>query len=156
MTERGTERLTAWARELRAVHLRLREALDIVRDAVEADDPGPDELRDLLLYCHGFCAALTGHHGAEDRVLFPAIAAEHPELADTLRALTQDHSMIAHLIAGMEHALDSSAPPDELQHHLDGIGAIMESHFRYEERALDTVLMTLDFEAAPTEALGPL
>ena len=32
----------------------------------------------------------------------------------------------------------------------------MESHFRFEERALLHVLDTLDFAADPTEVLGPL
>lgn len=72
MTE-GDSRLVAWGRELRAVHERLREALRVTREALD-DGTAP---RDLLLYCHGFCAALTAHHEGEDRDLFPAVMESH-------------------------------------------------------------------------------
>jgi len=140
MAEGDQARLIAWSSELRAVHRRLREALRVTRTAT-ADD--------LLLFCHGFCAALTGHHEGEDRVLFPALAAAHPELRDTLRKLTRDHAMIAQLVAGLREA-------DDLDRHLEGIAAIMESHFRYEERQLLAVLDTLALDADPHDALGPL
>ena len=146
----------AWSREIRTVHDRLRAALRVTREAVSSGGPTERELADLLLYCHGFCAALTGHHLGEDRVLFPAIREAHPELADTLSSLQQDHSMIAHLISGLERAVGLAASPAELDRHLEGIAAIMESHFRYEERALLTVLDTLALAADPGEVLGPL
>src|SRR5690606_41435217 len=69
--------------------------------------------RELLLYCHGFCAALDEHHRSEDRVLFPAIESAHPELAPVLRKLEQDHSMIAHLLGGLQRAVDSQARSEE-------------------------------------------
>jgi len=166
----------AWSQELRRVHTRLREALRVTQDAVAdtpgdqaavTDSPGVDGLdtartrgrhatRELLLYCHGFCAALDGHHQGEDRTLFPAIAAAHPDLGPVLRKLEQDHSMIAHLLTGLRDASDRAAPPEELALHLEGIAAIMESHFRYEERQLLTVLDTLRLDAAPGDVLGPL
>lgn len=43
-----------------------------------------------------------------------------------------------------------------LARHLDGIGAIMESHFRFEERRLLTVLEALALDADPRDVLGPL
>ncbi|GAA0267263.1 hypothetical protein GCM10009539_62590 [Cryptosporangium japonicum] len=138
----------AWSTELRTVHERLRNALRVTRETSNVDD--------LLLFCHGFCAALTGHHEGEDRELFPAIAEQHPELRDTLRALQQDHSMIGHLLGGLQAAVDRSAPPAELTNHLEGVAAIMESHFRYEERMLLTVLETLRLDAHPSQVLGPL
>lgn len=151
MTEGEHARLIAWAHELRAVHARLREALDLVRSA----DEDPDVARELLLWCRGFCTALTHHHEGEDRHLFPAIAAEHPELGETLRKLTQDHSMMSHLISGLAAAVDRDEPPARVQSHLDGLGAIMESHFRYEERALLQVLATLDLREDVDAVLGP-
>lgn len=48
--------------------------------------------------------------------------------------------MIAYLLSRLSSALDRSASPEELERHLDGLGAIMENHFRYEERQLLTVL----------------
>ena len=125
---------------------------EAVRNGAAADQPG----RDLLLYCHGFCAALDGHHRSEDRTLFPAIEVAYPELAPVLRSLQQDHSMISYLLSGLSSALDQSAPAAELERHLDGLGAIMENHFRYEERQLLAVLEGLELDAAVHDALGPL
>ncbi|GIJ35740.1 hemerythrin domain-containing protein [Micromonospora sediminimaris] len=156
MTEGEKTRLVAWSHELRSVHDRLREALRLTRNALAGGEAAGPATRDLLLFCHGFCAALTGHHEGEDRELFPAIAAAHPELRDTLRYLKQDHSMIAHLLAGLQAAVDRAASPAELDRHVEGIAAIMESHFRYEERQLLTVLDTLALDADPHDVLGPL
>ncbi|MDT0305211.1 hemerythrin domain-containing protein [Streptomonospora wellingtoniae] len=156
MSEGEKTRLVAWSRELRSVHGRLREALHVTREALADGGSAESAARDLLLFCHGFCSALTGHHEGEDRELFPAIAARHPELRETLRRLQQDHSMIAHLLAGLQEALGRSAPPAELDRHLEGIAAIMESHFRYEERQLLAVLETLALDTDPSRVLGPL
>ena len=156
MTEGDKTRLIAWSNELRAVHQRLREALRVTSAALDEGGAAEPATRDLLLFCHGFCAALTGHHEGEDRVLFPAIAAEHPELRETLRTLERDHSMIAHLLAGLQAAAEKGAPRAELSRHLDGVAAIMESHFRYEERQLLAVLDVLGLAADPSDALGPL
>lgn len=156
MTEGEKTRLIAWSCELRRVHERLREALQATRSALDSGEPTESATRDLLLFCHGFCAALTGHHEGEDRVLFPAIAAEHPELRETLRLLEQDHSMMSHLITGLQAAAERAASGLELDRHLEGIAAIMESHFRYEERQLLTVLERLALDANPHDALGPL
>lgn len=156
MTEGEKTRLVAWSRELRAVHERLREALEITREALDDDLPTAGVSRDLLLFCHGFCTALTGHHEGEDRQLFPAIAAAHPELADTLRRLEQDHSMIGYLVTGLQSAVDRAAPRAELERHLEGISAIMASHFAYEERQLLGVLESLELQADPRDVLGPL
>lgn len=141
---------------MRAVHNRLREALRVTRDAVHEGRSGTAATRDLLLFCHGFCTALTGHHEGEDRTLFPAIAAAYPDLRGTLAKLEQDHSMISHLLAGLQGAVEGAAPPEELDRHLEGIAALMENHFRYEERRLLTVLETLELDRDPAQALGPL
>ena len=139
---------------MRRVHQRLREALDVAQEEL-VDPVGTGNLgKDLLLYCHGFCTALDGHHRGEDSKLFPAIEAVHPELAPVLKMLQQDHSMIAHL-GGLQAALGRAADRSEIQQHLDGIAAIMESHFRYEERMLLTVLEDLRLDADVTK-LGPL
>lgn len=156
MAEGEKTRLIAWSKELRAVHERLRKALSVTRNAVASGEPGHAASRDLLLFCHGFCVALTGHHEGEDRELFPAIAAAHPELRETLRYLEQDHAVIAGLISGMQSAMSSAATAEELTRSLAGIGAIMENHFRYEERQLLAVLETLALDADPRRILGLL
>ncbi|MFE6736289.1 hemerythrin domain-containing protein [Microbacterium sp. NPDC057650] len=154
--DQDTARFSAWSDELRRVHARLREALQVTGEALAAGEQAAPSTRDLLLFCRGFCSALDAHHRGEDRSLFPAIEREHPDLAPVLRKLEQDHSMMAHLIGGLQSAVDSGAAPADLSRHLDGLGAIMESHFRYEERQLLTVLETLAEDAAPHDALGTL
>lgn len=61
--------------------------------------------------------------------------------------------MIAHLLSGMQAA---AAYPADLDQHLNGIAAIMENHFRYEEDKLLSVLETLALDADPGQVLGPL
>ncbi|MER7167457.1 hemerythrin domain-containing protein [Micromonospora sp. NPDC000207] len=156
MSEGERARLIAWSREMRSVHERLREALRITQDAVRDGVDAEPATRDLLLFCHGFCAALTGHHEGEDQHLFPAIAAAYPELRNTLRYLRQDHSMIAHLLSGLQAAVARAPTAAEVDRHLEGVAAIMESHFRYEERRLLTVLDRLALDADPRDVLGPL
>ena len=158
MSEDEKNRLIAWNRELTAAHQRLRQALRATREALGAGlstgDTGPPGA-DLLLYCHGFCAALSGHHVSEDSALFPELSARHPELRPVITKLAQDHEMMAALLTRFGRALNAAAAPDELARHLDGLSAIMESHFRYEERQLLGILSALRLPADP-HALGPL
>ena len=155
MSEGEKNRLLAWNRELTAAHQRLRQALRVTRDALDAGDV-ESAGADLLLYCHGFCAALSGHHSSEDAALFPELSARHPRLRSTIAKLVQDHELIAALLTQFSHALTASATPDELVRHLDGLSAIMESHFSYEERQLLDTLSALDLAADPHAVLGPL
>lgn len=60
------------------------------------------------------------------------------------------------LPADSQAAVSQSAAPIELDRHLEGIAAIMESHFRYEERQLLSVLDRLALDADPRDVLGPL
>lgn len=156
MSTDDASRLIAWSRELRDVHGRLRDALAATRAALDAGEPAAAASRDLLLFCHGFCVALTGHHVGEDRELFPALASRHPELRDTLRRLEQDHAMMAHLIAGLDDAVSAFATAADLDAHVTGLAAIMENHFRYEEKELLPALETLELDADPRAVLGPL
>jgi hemerythrin-like domain-containing protein len=151
-------RLIAWDRELAAAHQRLRRALRLARDALDTGDArGAQSGRtDLTLFCHGFCAALGGHHSGEDAALFPRLSAHDPALRPTLAKLRQDHELIASLLTQFDQAISSDAPPAELSLQLDGLAAIMESHFRYEERQLLDVLSALELDADPPTVLGPL
>jgi hemerythrin-like domain-containing protein len=150
-------RVRAWADEMRQVHARLRAALDLAREQIE-DEHTPDlPAVDPLLYCWGFCAALSGHHRSEDTVLFPRVTAQHPDLAPVVAQLVQDHHMIEHLLGGLTGAIEADASTDEKLRHLDGVQAVMTTHFRYEERRLLDVLDgVLGDAVAPGDAFGPL
>ncbi|WP_210650950.1 hemerythrin domain-containing protein [Nocardioides sp. SYSU D00065] len=156
MTEGETARLIAWAAEMRAVHERLRSALRISQEAAADGRDLPQPGRELLLFCHGFCSALEGHHRGEDSLLFPAVEAEHPDLSPRLRKLEQDHAMIGTLLAGLQSAVDAPADPLAIGRHLDGLAAIVESHFAFEERTLNDVLDRLDLHAEVADVFGPL
>ena len=88
--------------------------------------------------------------------MFPATEAAYPDLAPALRALEHDHALIAPPLQGLRSATDRAAGLEELDRHLDGVAAIMENHFRYEERQLLTVLERLELATAVDEVLGPL
>lgn len=149
--------MRAWADEMRQVHARLRDALDLAREQIE-DELTPDvPAADPLLYCWGFCAALSGHHRSEDTALFPRLTERHPDLAPVVAQLVQDHHMIEHLLGGLTQAIASGAGTEETLRHLDGVEAVMTTHFRYEERRLLDVLDgVLDDAVEPREVLGPL
>lgn len=100
--------------------------------------------------------ALDGHHRGEDTLLFPALAAQHPEIARVVSMLTRDHELIAALLARFDAAVRSTESPATLALHLQGIAAIMESHFRFEERELEPLLDRLELDADPGAVLGPL
>ncbi|WP_102194300.1 hemerythrin domain-containing protein [Microbacterium aurantiacum] len=150
------ERLIAWDQELRSAHSRLRAALSATRAALDAGETAPEAASELLLFCIGFCSALDGHHRSEDRTLFPALREEHPELSGVIDKLMQDHSMLSHLLNALRNAAERDEDAASIERHLDGIGAIMESHFRFEEREILAPLRALRLEKTVPEVLGPL
>ncbi len=151
------QRTRAWGEEMREVHRRLRAALDLARESIEDEHAADPPAADPLLYCWGFCTALSGHHRSEDRALFPRMARQRPDLAPVIAQLVQDHNMIEHLLGALQRALEHGASTAEKLRHLDGIEAVMESHFRYEERQLLSTLDSLNEEAlTSTDLFGPL
>jgi len=149
-------RLVAWRRQLLEAHTRLRAALVTAQDAVRVGTDLPDASRDLLLFCHGFCVALEGHHRGEDMLLFPALVEQHPKAAGVVSMLRQDHDMIATLSGRFDDAVRTAESPATLARHLQGLAAIMESHFRFEERELEPLLDQLELQADPGAVFGPL
>lgn len=151
------QRITAWFDELQAVHRRLRDGLQVAREAIDRGVEAERLGRDLLIYCWGFCTALDGHHTSEDQALFPLLLAERPELADVIGKLKQDHSMLSYLIKALTAELTDDADAAALHRHLDGLEAIMETHFGYEERQLHAALDALSTsDRTRTELLGPI
>ncbi|WP_395727678.1 hemerythrin domain-containing protein [Nakamurella sp.] len=149
-------RVVAWSTELRRVHQRLADALVIARESVEAGGPVALALEPLT-YCWAFCAALDGHHGGEDHWLFPAVRAARPDLAVVLDDLARDHRMIGHLLGELRRAMTAGAGVDELRRHLDGIEAVMTTHFRYEEKRLLAVVDQVGLSDVDTTVVfGPL
>jgi hypothetical protein len=136
VTESSETRLTALGRQLIETHHHLLDALDRLRDGDEPD-------RDLRTHCLAFCAAVTRHHTAEDGTVFPFLAARDPALAPVLNDLARDHQMIAALLVRAA-TLSRDLAADGARAELDGLAAILASHFAWEERRIAGALDALE------------
>jgi hypothetical protein len=81
--------------------------------------------------------------------LFVQLLRARPDLAATVAKLVEDHEMIAGIASRVralaDQAADQAADSDAdgveaIAREMDGLTAIMESHFRYEERAISRAL----------------
>ncbi|GAA3901442.1 hypothetical protein Aau02nite_68410 [Amorphoplanes auranticolor] len=144
-------RFRAYGQQLIEIHIGLRDMLADLREGFVPD-------AELGAHCLAFCAAVTRHHTGEDVQVFPLLAARHPDLRAFLAELERDHQIIAGLLtrAGAvgeqlsgEHTAARAA---RLQRELDGIAAVLETHFIGEEKRLVAVLDALD----PSEGLTGL
>ena len=149
-------RLRAFSEELINIHDDLRAQLDRLREGKDAVAG-----RSLAAHCLAFCAALSKHHIAEDAIAFPALAEQRPALRQVLEGMMQDHETIASLLARVEaiaHLLAGEAPDEaveSLHGELDGLSAILESHFSWEESRLIDALDRLEgISLPPAELLG--
>lgn len=144
-------RLTAFGNQLVEVHIWLREQLEELRENIDAYFAGESlPPRDLRAHCLSFCSALTRHHTGEDGGAFPVIAEEFPELRAVIAQLKTDHNQIDWILGNLEKLLGNlPAEPDpgtaaRVRAELEGLSAIMETHFTYEERKLLSVLNSMD------------
>jgi hemerythrin-like domain-containing protein len=148
------DRLNAWGQELRLLHDTLRHQVAEFRLAINRGAPPPTLTDDLRLFCAGFCATLTTHHTAEDGALFPRVLGRRPDLTAVVAKLIEDHALLASLITGLDDAIQRDSS-DVVLRHLDGIEAIMTSHFGFEERQLVELMDAMTDHAVPlAELLG--
>jgi hypothetical protein len=83
------------------------------------------------------------HHAGEDHQLLPALRAAAPELAPVIDKLIEDHALVAAILRRIRESLTpgpARSSPGALTRELDGLMAILESHFSYEERRLARAL----------------
>jgi hypothetical protein len=140
--------VAALSEQLIHVHQVLRERLTSLRreaaDGTQAASAAIGE--DLLGHCLSFCAAIHSHHTGEDSQVLPALRAAVPELAPVIDNLTEDHALVAGILRQVRELLTPGRAPSgprALARELDGLIAILESHFSYEERRLAKALDTL-------------
>ncbi|MEQ4720036.1 hemerythrin domain-containing protein [Nonomuraea sp. B19D2] len=152
------ERLKAFGNQLINVHAWLREELANLRDDVDAHLAGGSARpRELPAHCLAFCSALERHHTGEDAAAFPALAEQFPALRPVLQELTRDHQIVSDILRRLQNLLDGlgnndAAQPRHVQAELDGLAALLESHFTYEERKIVAALNALaapDWDDAP-------
>lgn len=129
--------MLAWSQQLSQAHAVLRQQLHDLRA-----DPGSGQAAEALMtHCLAFCSALSAHHEGEDAGLFAELLRARPDLKDVVRKLTEDHQLVAGILASVRDLVRPAAvaAPERqemIRRELDGLAAIMESHFRFEERAI--------------------
>lgn len=136
------QRAVAFSRELRLAHQHLTAQLTRLRG--ELGRNGSTETG-LQAHCLAFCSALTTHHVGEDDGMFRELLDARPDLAPAIRNLIEDHAAIAGILRQVQTlATQAKTTPAQslagLRRELDGLAAIAESHFGYEERAISAAL----------------
>ncbi|MGW2434547.1 hemerythrin domain-containing protein [Streptomyces sp. NPDC001640] len=136
------DRAAAFSLRLAEAHQELRRLINEIRTGL-----GQRRLTDdvLLTHCLAFCAALTTHHHGEDDGMFSQLLLDRPDLTATVANLAEDHGMIATILAQVSELADRAAESggdvlEPIGRELDGLAAIMESHFGYEERTISEAL----------------
>lgn len=136
------QRAVAFSLQLRQAHQRLRDQLTGIRGELGKNEQVATELQ---VHCLAFCSALAAHHADEDGGMFAELLSARPDLAPAIQNLTDDHAAIAAILLQVRAlaAQAKTAPAQALptlRRELDGLAAIAESHFRYEERAIGAAL----------------
>ncbi|WP_203978370.1 hemerythrin domain-containing protein [Planotetraspora silvatica] len=144
------DRVRAFGNQLIGVHLWLREELARLREDVDSHLDGHSERpRELRAHCLTFCSALSRHHEGEDEGAFPVLAERFPELRPVLDELRHDHQVVADILRRLEELIggvDAADPAEagRVRAELDGLSALLESHFVYEEKRIVEALNGLD------------
>jgi hypothetical protein len=149
-------RALALGSELIEAHESLRQSLRRLRAGLGSSDRAAAKTgRSLRTHCVAFCSAVARHHTSEDRDVFPALAAQVPVLGPVLAELQQDHHLVAGILQRVEQLAGDFGPDDahRVRAELDGLAAILESHFRWEERRLVAALNSLDTSGLKTQDL---
>lgn len=143
-------RLAVFGEELIEIHRRLRSELSRLRADVDSYLAGHgDRPRDLKTHCVAFCSALTAHHTGEDAGAFPVLAETFPELQPIIAKLVEDHVLVSGILRRLTELLGAighepdAAEAVRVRGELDGLAAILESHFSFEERRIVTALNSL-------------
>jgi hypothetical protein len=140
------DRVAALSEQLIQVHQELRERLAGLRHDLDGAGHGAAVADGLPAHCLGFCAAVGAHHSGEDERLLPRLRDAAPELAPVIDKLIEDHALVAGILRRIRELLAAGqdTEPATLGRELDGLTAILESHFGYEERRLARALDELD------------
>ncbi|MFJ6776727.1 hemerythrin domain-containing protein [Kitasatospora sp. NPDC091257] len=137
------------ADKLLEAHTWLRAQLRHVREETHAHVPGRPAALGLQLrqHCLAFCDGLTHHHTGEDSAIFPALARSHPELAEVLARLDEQHRAIGRIKEELVGLLAGIAitEPERLRTELDRMSAELEAHLDFEEAELLPVLAGIPF-----------
>jgi hypothetical protein len=142
------------------VHDGLRAELTRLRDIVEEVVAGEEQahrarnaINELTMrqnnwtlgaYCAQYCRFVTGHHGLEDRSVFPHLRRSDPALSPVLDRLESEHLVIHDVLEQLDEALVGLVSGDsgttELKRVVDLLSSTLLDHLSYEESELVTAL----------------
>ncbi len=142
MVSHDRDRAVAFGLQLAQAHQELRRQIKQLRMGLGRHRSDDDV---LVTHCVAFCNALTAHHRGEDTGLFVQLLRERPDLAGTVAKLVEDHDAIASILSRVAELAETAAGSrgadlEPIERELDGLAAIMDSHFSYEERSLSKAL----------------
>lgn len=123
---------------LAVVHDAFRRELALIRKEIAGS--GTRIGAQLRVNCLSVCQGLHYHHSVEDGTMFPALEERHPELAEPMARLREQHVAIAGLLEALRAALDGDAAPADLLAEVERLTAELEEHLDYEEEHLIPVL----------------
>jgi hypothetical protein len=144
--------------ELLAIHGLIRADLAKVELLAEdcAGGAAPEELRariaelksssllwQLKLGCLRHCRFVHGHHGLEDRAVFPSVRRVAPELGPAIDRLERDHREVCELLVEVEGAalgVEARGGRERLVAGLSALSAVLLDHLAREERDLEPAL----------------
>ncbi|WP_018681918.1 nitroreductase/quinone reductase family protein [Actinokineospora enzanensis] len=89
----------------------------------------------LRINCLVLCQGLGNHHQGEDQALFPMIARQHPELADVVTRLGEEHAKVAETVDRLRDLLRGRDTATLLP-EFDRLAAELTAHLSYEEEQL--------------------
>lgn len=138
------------------VHDGLRAELARLRDIVEQVVAGEEQahrarnaINELTMrqnnwtlgaYCQQYCRFVTGHHGLEDRSVFPHLRRSDPALTPVLDRLEQEHLVIHDVLEQLDDALvglvSGASGTPELQRVVDRLSQTLLEHLSFEEDEL--------------------
>jgi hypothetical protein len=97
----------------------------------------------LKLGCLRHCRFVHGHHGLEDRAVFPSVRRVAPELGPAIDRLERDHREVAALLGEVEAAALTVEVDGGRERLVDGLGRLQTTlldHLAREERDLEPAL----------------
>ena len=141
MASQDRDRVVALSLQLAQAHDELRRRIRQLRATL--GEPADDMT--LVAHCLAFCAALTSHHRGEDTGMFADLLRVRPDLAGTVSKLVEDHELVSSILSRIAELADDATRShgtalEAIGRELDGLAALMESHFAYEERAIGAAL----------------
>ncbi|WP_026184362.1 nitroreductase/quinone reductase family protein [Salinispora vitiensis] len=142
---RGRPVGATWSSGLKLIHDAFRRELAIIRS--ELARPGSRLGAQLRINCLALCGGLGHHHRSEDDQLLPVVAQHHPELADTVRRLREEHAAMDALLQQLQQVVGSAdVDRASVRTEVDRLTAAVEAHLDYEEAQLLPILDRLSAE----------